>query len=348
MKIDKIEIPRWFDRHLHVRDDEMLKIVLPCTLNQRATGAVIIGNLKEPISTIERALAYRERIKAALPPGSDFKPRMTLYLTDEIGPEEVVRGFEEDIWCAVKLFLTDQTGQGGSTGSKYAVRNILGRYPIFEAMEKRGIPLLSHSEVAEKDVDEFDREIVFVERHLIPLLQAFPCLPFVFEHITDGRAADFVAEADHNIHATVTLHHLIINRNAMFWNGMNPLNYCKPVPKREGHRLRVRKYVTSGNIRFGAGTDSAPHDEEAKTRCCGCAAGIFSAPEAVEGYATVFDEDNSLEHLGPFLSENFLHLYGMKVSSEKMMLERVSMLIPEKIGTVRVFNGGRELSWRLV
>lgn len=350
MRTDRIEIPRWFDRHLHIRDGDMLKTVLPCTLNQRAIGAVIMGNLKHPdeTSTIAKAAAYRERIASFIPSVSDFNPRMTCYLTDDISPEEVVRGFEEGVWCAVKLYMANQKGQGGTTGSQHGVRNLAGRYPVFEAMEKKKIPLLGHFEAVEEDVDEFDREIVSVERDLKPILKSFPELSVVFEHITDGRAADFVAEADCDICATVTAHHLMVSRNAMFWGGMSPVNYCKPVPKREEHRLRVRKYVTSGNHRFGAGTDSAPHDEGAKSRYCGCAAGIFTAPIAVEMYATVFDEDDALQHLGPFLSENFIDFYGVEVSSEVMTVDRVPKQIPEKVGTVRVFKGGTMLPWTLV
>ena len=350
MKPDVITIPRWFDRHLHVRDGEMLKTVLPCTLKQRATGAVIMGNLKHPeeTSAIEKTVAYRERIRSFLPPESDFKPRMTLYLTDDISPAAVVRGFEEDVWCAVKLYMANQKGQGGTTGSHHGVRNLLGRYRVFEAMERNGIPLLGHFEAVEEDVDEFDREIVSLERDLQPILKSFPELPVVFEHLTDGRVADFVARVSYNIHATVTAHHLMLNRNAMFWGGMNPGYYCKPVPKREKHRERVRKYVTSGDSRFGAGTDSAPHEEEAKSHCYGCAAGIFTAPKAVELYTTVFDEDNAVEHLGPFLSENFLNLYGMEVSTETMSIERASCLVPQKVGNVQVFRGGTTLPWKLV
>jgi len=354
MKESSLTIPRWFDRHLHVRDGDMLRIVLPCTLKQRATGAIIMPNLADPISTIEKANAYRERITALLD-GYDFVPCMTLYLTDHTDPEEVVRGFEEGVWRAVKLYMANQKGQGGTTGSAHGVKDLLGRYPVFEAMEKHNIPLLGHFEAVEEDVDEFDREIVSADRDLKPILKSFPGLPVVFEHLTDGRAADFVAEVDHNIHATVTAHHLMINRNAMFWGGMNPGHYCKPVPKRETHRAKVRQYVTSGNRRFGAGTDSAPHDESVKSRCYGCAAGIFTAPSAVELYTMTFDEDNALEHLGPFLSENFLALYGMKVSSETMTIERQSWQLPESISssligtpTVQVFKGGSELPWKLV
>lgn len=342
-----VTIPRWFDRHLHIRDGEMMETVLPSTLRQRTTGAVIMPNLEDPISTIEKAKAYRQRITALLD-NSDFVPRMTLYLTDHTDPEEVVRGFKEDVWCAVKLYMANQKGQGGTTGSVHGVQDLLGRYPVFEVMEKHKIPLLGHFEAVEEDVDEFDREIVSVERDLQPILTSFPELPVVFEHLTDARAADFVAEVDHNIHATVTAHHLMINRNALFWGGMNPGHYCKPVPKRETHRAQVRRYVTSGNKRFGAGTDSAPHEESAKSRCYGCAAGIFTAPVAVELYTTTFDEDGALEHLGPFLSENFLSLYGMEVSSQMMTIERAPLIIPQKVGGVQTFKGGLELPWKLV
>ena len=244
--------------------------------------------------------------------------------------------------------MANQKGQGGTTGSAHGVRNLLGRYKVFEAMEKHKIPLLGHFEAVEEGVDEFDREIKSVERDLKPILTSFPGLPVVFEHLTDGRAADFVAEVDHYIHATVTAHHLMINRNAMFWGGMNPGHYCKPVPKRETHRKKVRSYVTSGNRRFGAGTDSAPHDESAKSHCYGCAAGIFTAPVAVELYAMVFDEDDALQHLGPFLSENFLDIYGMEVSSETMTIERATLVVPQKVGDVQVFKGGIELPWKLI
>lgn len=314
------------------------------------------GGIPDPVDTIEKAKAYHERIEKAKKDAlyfaettnTDFMPCMTCYLTDHTDPKEVVRGFQEGVWRAVKLYMANQKGQGGTTGSHAGVRNLLGRYSVLEAMERHQIPLLGHFEAVEEDVDEFDREIVSVERDLKPVLKAFPGLPVVFEHLTDGRAADFVAGADHNIQATVTAHHLMINRNAMFWGGMNPGHYCKPVPKRETHRVKVRQYVTSGNRRFGAGTDSAPHDESAKSHCYGCAAGIFTAPTAVEMYTTAFDEDNALQHLGPFLSENFLTLYGMKVSSEMMTVERATLAVPQKVGGVQVFKGGSKLPWKLV
>ncbi len=348
MKTQQLVLPRWFDRHLHIRDGEIMRTVLPCTLNQCATGAIIMPNLAlDPIISIEKAKAYRDRITALLN-GSNFMPCMTLYLTDETSPEEVVRGYKEGVWRAVKLYMANQKGQGGTTGSAHGVKNLLGRYKVFEVMEKHKIPLLGHFEAVEEDVDEFDREIVSVDRDLQPILESFRGLPVVFEHLTDGRAAEFVAEVDHNIHATVTAHHLMINRNAMFWGGMNPSNYCKPVPKRETHRAKVRQYVTSGDRRFGAGTDSAPHDESLKSRCYGCAAGIFTAPSAVELYTTVFDEDDALQYLGPFLSENFLGLYGMEVSSETMTIERETLVVPLKVGGIQVFKGGEHLPWKLI
>jgi dihydroorotase len=328
----------------------MLKLVLPCTLRQRVIGSVIMGNLVYPnqTSTIEKAIAYKKEIVSALPPGSDYDPRMTLYLTDHISPEEVVRGFEEGVWFAVKLYMADQNGEGGTTGSQHGVRNLLGRYRVLEAMEKNRIPLLGHFEAVEEPVDEFDREIVSVDRDLMPILRTFPDLPVVVEHITDSRTAEIVASGYHkNLYATVTAHHLMINRNAMFRGGMNPDRYCKPVPKREEHRVKIRQIVTSGNKRFGAGTDSAPHDESAKARCCGCAAGIFT-PYAVEHYAAVFDEDDALQHLCPFMSENFLDIYGVVPSQEMMTLERKPQEVPFKIGSVPVFRGGTVIPWTLV
>lgn len=354
-KVNSVTIPRWVDRHVHWRDGDMSRIIVPCTLNQRPAGVVIMGNLKYPdeTSTIKKAMAYRERLRSIVPPNDDYKLRrckicMTCYLTDDITPEEVVRGFKIGVWGAVKLYMADQKGQGGTTGSHSGVRDLVGRYPVFEAMEKHGIPLLIHLEAVEKKFDEFDREVISLERDLMPLLEAYPGLCVVVEHITDSRVADFVAQAPYIIQATVTAHHLMINRNAMFWGGMNPGHYCRPVPKREEHRQRIREYVTSGNRRFGAGTDSAPHDEMAKSRCYGCAAGIFTAPVAVELYTTVFDEDDALKYLGNFLSRNFVELYGLRVSEEKMTIKRTSLIVPQKVGSVQVFRGGSTLPWRLV
>ena len=344
----QIIVPRWFDRHLHIREGEMMAKVLPCTISQRATGALIMPNLAEPVSNTVRALSYLSSIQDLIPPGSDFKPKLALYLTDDISPSEVVSGFQTGLWAAVKLYLADKKGSGGTTNSSHGVRYLPGRYPVFAAMEKYKIPLLVHGELPESEVDEFDREIDFVYRELIPLLEAFPALPVVFEHVTDSRAAEIIAEHPANIRATVTAHHLMLSRNALFRSGLNPGHWCKPVLKREEHRLKIRKLVTSGHLRFGAGTDSAPHDLSKKTLCHGCAAGIFTAPIAVELYATVFEEDGALKNLGAFLSENFLSFYGMKASTEMMTLRKVLWRVPEKIGNIPVFRGGTELSWKLV
>ncbi len=363
MKTDSITIPRWFDAHLHLRDGGMMENVLPCTLAQRPTGAIIMPNLMkpggiaDPVDTVEKAVAYHSRILGACTrylrtaeiPQESFTPCMTCYLTDHTDPEEVVRGYQEGIWKAVKLYMADQQGRGGTTGSGHGVRNLLGRYKVFEAMEKYGIPLLGHFEAVEDDVDEFDREIISAERDYVPILDTFSGLLVVFEHLTDGRVADMIAQTPReNTFASVSAHHPMVNRNAMFNGGMNPLYFCKPVPKREEHRLRVRRHITSGNRRFRAGTDSAPHDEANKARCCGCAAGMFTAPVAVELYATIFDEDDALEHLGPFLSENFLHIYDMEVSKEMMTIVREETHVPEKVGSVLVFKGGETLPWKLV
>jgi dihydroorotase len=339
----------------------MMKAVLSCTLHQRATGAIIMPNLTDPVDTLEKASAYRSRIEEVRSDyfmnripfigngENQFTPCMTLYLTDNTRPQDVVEAYKQGVIRAVKLYMADQNGEGGTTGSAHGVRNLASRYKVFAAMENHGIPLLGHFEAVEGEVDEFDREIVSVERDLKPILGLFPGLPVVFEHLTDGRTADIVADGFfQNLYATVTAHHMMINRNAMFRGGMSPVNYCKPVPKREEHRMKVRKHVTSGNPRFGAGTDSAPHDKSAKMRCCGCAAGIFTAPCAVEIYTTIFDEDDALQHLGSFLSENFIGLYGMEVSSETMTIEREAWTVPQEVEGVQVFKGGTELPWKLI
>ncbi len=350
MSTDTITIRRWFDRHLHPRMGQTAQVVFPCAVKQRATGAVIMGNLPHPYqtSTLEMTNRYRKELISLLPPDSDFELCMTCYLTDSISPEEVAAGYKYGVWRGVKLYMADQKSQGGTTGSQHGVRNLAGRYPVFARMEKDQVPLLGHFEAVEDEVDEFDREVVSMERDLMPIIKTFPGLPIVFEHITDGRVADFVAEVSHNIQATVTPHHMMLNRNALFYGGMNPDVWCKPVLKRETHRLKVRKYATSGHPRFGAGTDSAPHDESAKSQPCGCAAGIFHGQHAVELYATIFDQDNALENLETFLSKNFLALYGMEASQQMLVIERKPRQICKKVGTHRVFRGGQCLPFTLV
>lgn len=348
MKTERITLNRWFDRHLHLRDHDMLKTVLPCTLAQKATGALVMPNLiPDPITTIERAVAYKKRIQALIPPDTDFKPCMSLYLTDHTDPKEVEEGFKSGAWVAAKLYMANKNGKGGTTGSQHGVRDLKNLTKVFRTMEKIRMPLLGHFEATEDDVDEFDREVVSLDRDLAPLLRNFEGMTVVVEHVTDARMAEYVAEVEFDIQATVTAHHLMINRNALFDGGLNPNHWCKPVAKREKHRQVLRSLVTSGNCRFGAGTDSAPHSKEKKEMCCGCAAGIFTAPHAVELYATVFDEENKLEYLNRFLSRNFVDLYGMQPTDEKMKLVRTPYEIPKMIGPVHVFKGGETLQWKL-
>lgn len=345
-RIDSITIPRWFDRHLHLREGELLKLVLPSTLGQQLAGAILMGNFEtNPVTTIKRAVDYHMEIRSLLPQEADFQARVALYLTDETDPNEVVWGFQQNIWHAVKLMLR---GPGGSTNSHFGVEDTFHCYPVFEVMQRHQIPLLNHGEVVDGETDEFDREVEYLKQVAMPLLRDFPDLPFVFEHVSDSRVADFVATCnDYQLGATITPYHLIKNRNAMFLGGMNPEYYCRPVLKREDHRLQIRKYVTSGHPRFGAGTDSAPHLMEKKMRISGCSGGIFNAPAAVELYTTVFDEENALQHLENFLSVNLLHMYGLKPSTKTMTLVRQPTEIPEMVGNVKVFMGGEIIPWRL-
>jgi len=348
MRKGKIVIPRWFDRHLHLRQGKMLEAVLPCTLAQKAFGAVVIGNLISPTSTAQRCREYREEIINLLPAGADFHPRMTLFLTDDTKPDEVEEGFKAGIWCAAKLCLTRSDGTGGTTNSSKGVTKLRKLYPVFGRMQKIGMTLLGHFEDVDPATDEFDREAVAMEKYLIPLITNFPCLRVVVEHVSDGRMADFVAGTPGNVRATVTPHHLLGNRNMMFEGGLNSVNYCRPVLKSEEHRRKIFEYVTCGHSRFGAGTDSAPHPIEAKANPWGCSSGIFTAPCAVELYASAFDKANATKNLGPFLSTNFLDFYGLEPSKETMTLVRESWKIPERIANIPVFMGGQTLPWKLV
>ena len=346
------------DRHFHPRMGNMLKLVLPYTLRQQAQAGVIMGNHGEgkETSTIAKTVPRIKEVRRCLKEHGylrKFTPIFTCYLTDDLSVAELVEGFRHDYWRAVKVYLADKKGEGGTTNSQHGVRDLKGRYRLFAAMEKFGIPLLGHWEAPEEGADEFDREKISIERDLAPIRKRFPDLRIVVEHLTTKDAADFVNEAGDNTYATVTSQHLMLNRNALFRGGLCPQHWCKPVLKREYHRLAVRKYVTSGHLRFGAGTDSAPHDKEKKSLPCGCAAGIFSAVDAVELYATVFDEDGATEFYGNFMSSNFISIYGLDVSDEGMLIERAPFAVPETVGSkaagkVIVFKGGETLPWRLV
>src|SRR6476661_1984922 len=291
----------------------MLKVVAPYTARQFAR-AIVMPNLAPPITTVEAATAYRERIVAAA--GSGFTPLLTVYLTDDISPDEVVRGFQQGVWIAAKLYPA-----GATTNSSSGVTDIRRVYPVLEQMENAGMVLCVHGEVTDPDVDVFDREAVFIERVLEPLTRDFPALKIVLEHITTIQAVEFVKAMGPNVAATVTPQHLIINRNAMFAGGLRPHAYCLPVAKREAHRLAVRKAATSGSPKFFLGTDSAPHARAAKESACGCA-GIFNAPFALESYAGVFHEEGALDRFEAFASEHGPRFYRLPLNEGTVTIDR--------------------------
>lgn len=325
------------DWHVHLRDGEMLAKVAPFTARQFAR-AIVMPNLVPPITTVEEAAGYRDRIVAAA--GPVFTPLMTCYLTDEADAEELARGYAAGAWIAAKLYPA-----GATTNSASGVTDIRNIHPALARMEKFGMVLCVHGEVTDPDVDVFDREAVFIERVLKPLVVDFPELKIVFEHITTSEAVDFVSNSGANIAATVTPQHLIINRNAIFAGGLRPHAYCLPVAKREKHRRAVRKAATSGSPKFFLGTDSAPHARSAKESACGCA-GIFNAPFALESYATVFEEEGALDKLEAFASISGARFYGLPVNEETVRLERTEVEIPGEIDGTVPFHAGETLRWR--
>ncbi len=341
---ERLVIRRPDDWHVHLRDGAMLEHVAPFTARQFAR-AIIMPNLAPPVTTSAQAAAYRARIVAALPPGTDFTPLMTLYLTDDIDPDEIVRGAGEGVVTACKLYPAHAT-----TNAAHGVTDIARIAAVLEAMQRIGTPLLIHGEVTDRNVDIFDREAVFIERVLVPLTRDFPALKVVFEHITTAEAAAFVGEGGPNIAATITPQHLQINRNAMFDGGLRPHAYCLPVAKREAHRLAVRAAATSGSPRFFLGTDSAPHSAARKEAACGCA-GIFNAPYALESYAAVFAEDGVLDRLEGFASEHGPRFYGLPLNEGTVTLERVPVAVPERIAAgddaLVPFHAGEQLAWRI-
>jgi dihydroorotase len=334
-----LTIRRPDDWHVHLRDGEMLGAVAPYTARQFAR-AIVMPNLDPPVTSVEAADAYRQRIVAAA--GEGFTPLMTCYLTDDTDPDEIARGFEERVWVAAKLYPANAT-----TNSARGVTDVRNIRAALERMQSIGMPLLVHGEVTDPEVDVFDREAIFIERVLAPLTRDFPQLKIVLEHITTAEAADFVRDAGPNLAATVTPHHLVINRNALFAGGLRPHAYCLPVAKRERHREAARKAATSGSPKFFLGTDSAPHARLAKESACGCA-GIFNAPFALESYAAVFDEENALARLEAFASENGPRFYGLPVNEDKVTLERAECKVPDEIAGVVPFHAGETLHWRLV
>lgn len=341
--IDRITIRRPDDWHVHLRDGAMLEAVTPFTA-RRFGRAIIMPNLTPPVTSVAAAVAYRERIVAAAPADSDFTPLMTCYLTDGADAGEIARGFADGVWTACKLYPAHAT-----TNSAHGVTDIFALDEVLETLQRIGMPLLIHGEVTDPDIDIFDREAMFIDRILRPLLHDYPELRIVMEHITTEEAAFFVASAGQNVAATITPQHIMINRNALFLGGLRPHAYCLPVLKRERHRLAVRAAAVSGSPKFFLGTDSAPHVVGAKESGCGCA-GIFNAPFALESYATVFDEEGALEQLEGFASEHGANFYGMPLNQGTVTLERGETVVPDRIEIADVvpFHAGETLGWRVV
>jgi dihydroorotase len=342
---DTLNIRRPDDWHVHLRDGEVMRGVVPYTARQFAR-AIVMPNLSPPVTSVEGCAAYRDRIIATVPAGIDFTPLMTAYLTDSSDGDELARGFSEGVFTAAKLYPAHAT-----TGSAHGVTNIASIMPALEHMAAIGMPLLIHGEVTDHDVDIFDREAVFIERTLSGLVSDLPELKIVFEHITTADAAQFVDASGPNVAATITPQHLHINRNAMFQGGIRPHAYCLPVAKREKHRLALRKAATSGSPKYFLGTDSAPHAKSAKESACGCA-GIFNAPYALESYVTVFDEEGALDKFEAFASENGPRFYGLPLNEGNVTLERGAIAVPETVdanGTPIVpFHAGEDLGWRVL
>jgi dihydroorotase len=331
------------DWHVHLRDGAMLAAVVHATARQFAR-AIVMPNLKPPVTRTEAARAYRGRIMAALQPGQAFTPLMTCYLTDAADGRDIEEGYAEGVFTAAKLYPANAT-----TNSEHGVTDIRRIYGVLEVMQRIGMPLLVHGEVTDRHVDVFDREAVFIDRILRHLVSDFPALKIVFEHITTSEAAAFVAEGPPTLAATITPHHLAFNRNAMFEGGIRPHFYCLPVAKRESHRLALRRAATSGSEKFFLGTDSAPHPVGDKESSCGCA-GIFNAPHALESYATVFEEEGRLDRLEAFASENGPRFYGLPLNSGQVVLERADQVVPASIAAAGAqivpFHAGATLSWR--
>ncbi|HEX8389003.1 MAG TPA: dihydroorotase [Sphingomonas sp.] len=341
MERQALTIRRPDDWHVHLRDGGMLRAVAPCTARQFAR-AIVMPNLVPPVTSVEAAAAYRDRILAALPSGADFTPLMTCYLTDDADPAEIVRGHAAGVFTACKLYPA-----GATTNSASGVTDVANIRGVLAAMERAGMPLLVHGEVTDRAVDIFDREAVFIERILEPLLRDFPGLKVVMEHITTADAADFVRQAGPNVAATITPQHLHLSRNALFDGGFRPHAYCLPVLKRERHRLAVRAAAIGGSPKFFLGTDSAPHAVSAKESGCGCA-GIFNAPVALESYLQVFEEEGALDRFEAFASENGARFYGLPLNEGTVTLVRDELEVPERVAEVVPFHAGERLRWRMV
>lgn len=332
------------DWHLHFRDDDMLPETVPATARCFARG-IAMPNLVPPVTNAEMAMAYRQRIMDARPEGSDFEPLMTLYLTNETSSDDIVEAKARGV-VACKLYPA-----GATTNSDAAVSGIEALYPVFETMQEEGMLLLIHGEVTEHHIDIFDREKIFIDTHMAPIVAAFPSLKVVFEHITTADAAEFVKASGSHVAATITPQHLLLNRNDLLVGGVHPHNYCLPVLKRNTHQQALRDVVVSGNKQFFLGTDSAPHPRHKKENACGCA-GCYSAWSAIELYAQVFDDLGVLDKLEAFASENGADFYGLARNTTTITLEKSSWQVPETVtladGTDMVpFFAGNTLQWKL-
>ncbi len=332
------------DMHLHLRDGANLKRSVADSA-YRFARAIVMPNLVPPISNTAQALGYRERILSALPADLDFEPLMTLYLTETLSPDEIVVAQQSGFIHGIKLYPA-----GATTNAEFGVSRMERVYPVLERMEKLAMPLLVHGEVVDPEVDAFDREAVFIERELAPLMARFPGLRIVFEHITTREAVDFVRGGPAHLVATVTAHHLLLNRNALFAGGMRPHHYCLPLLKRESHRQALLEAATSGDPKFFLGTDSAPHTRHAKESACGCA-GIYTAHAAIELYAEAFASANALSRLEVFASQYGADFYGLPYNSESMALEEIAVEVPSSLffgeEALVPFRAGEQLAWRL-
>ena len=340
----EFNITRPDDWHLHLRDGAALASVLPHTAQQFAR-AIVMPNLKPPVTTTEQAGSYRERILAALPAGMSFEPLMTLYLTNNTPPDEIRRAKDSGFVHAVKLYPA-----GATTNSDAGVTDLSKCYKTLEVMQEVGMPFLVHGEVTDQDIDLFDREAVFIDRVMLPLRRDMPELKVVFEHITTTEAAQYVATAEGPIAATITAHHLLYNRNEIFKGGIRPHYYCLPVLKRETHRLALLKAATSGSPRFFLGTDSAPHPKGLKEHACGCA-GCYTALHAMELYAQAFDQAGALDQLEAFASFNGPDFYQLPRNTGTITLKRESWIMPTELPFVDTsivpLNAGETLAWKM-
>jgi dihydroorotase len=341
-RVDRLVIRRPDDWHVHLRDDTMLSAVVASTAEQ-FQRAIVMPNLTPPITTVAAARSYRERILAACPKELGFEPLMTCYLTNDTDPDEIARGHAEGVWVAAKLYPA-----GATTNSHHGVTDIRRIHKTLARMEQIGMPLLVHGESVDPEVDIFDREAVFLEETLDGLLRDFPGLKIVLEHVTTIEGVDFVRAHAERMGATITPHHLVLNRNALFQGGIRPHYYCLPIVKRDKHRLALRRAATSGESCFFLGTDSAPHTVSAKEISCGCA-GCFVAPTALQTYAQVFEEEGALSRLEAFASVNGPRFYGLPLNRGEVTLVRQTGRTAAHVAVgdenVVIFRGDEDLAW---